>query len=47
MNLKIKDIPVDERPRERLINYGVNSLSTEELLAIIIKNGIKNKHLDR
>ena len=42
MNLKIKDIPVDERPRERLINYGVNSLSTEELLAIIIKNGTKN-----
>lgn len=37
----IKDIPKDERPRERLIKYGVNNLSNEELLAIIIKNGTK------
>lgn len=43
MSLKIKDIPIEERPRERLINNGVTSLSTEELLAIIIKNGTKNK----
>lgn len=43
MSLKIKDIPIEERPRERLINSGVNSLSTEELLAIVIKNGTKNK----
>lgn len=42
MSLKIKDIPLDERPRERLINHGVSNLSTEELLAIIIKNGTKN-----
>lgn len=42
MSLKIKDIPLEERPRERLINRGVSNLSTEELLAIIIKNGTKN-----
>lgn len=42
MSIKIKDIPLDERPRERLINHGVSNLSTEELLAIIIKNGTKN-----
>ena len=35
----IKDIPKMERPRERLLKYGVNNLSNEELLAIILKNG--------
>ena len=42
MNVKIKDIPYEERPRERLINNGVNSLSNEELLAILLKSGTKD-----
>lgn len=42
MNLKIKDIPAFERPRERLINNGVDTLSNEDLLAIILKTGTKN-----
>ena len=42
MNVKIKDIPVLERPRERLVNKGVDNLSNEELLAIILKTGSKN-----
>jgi DNA repair protein RadC len=41
--LKIKDIPKEERPRERLIKYGTNNLSNEELLSIILKTGSK-KH---
>ena len=40
--IKFKDIPVEERPRERLVNYGVDSLSNEELLMIILKTGTKN-----
>ena len=40
--LKIKDIPKNERPRERLIKYGVENLSNEELLSIIIKAGTKD-----
>ena len=40
--MKIKDIPVNERPRERLINYGAESISNEELLAILIKTGTVN-----
>ena len=40
-NIKIKDIPISDRPRERLINYGVNNLSNEELLSIILKSGCK------
>lgn len=39
--LKIKDIEKLERPRERLINKGVEVLSNEELLAIILKTGTK------
>lgn len=42
MNVLIKDIPLDERPRERLINKGVKYLSNEELLAILLKTGTKD-----
>lgn len=42
MNYRIKDIPKEERPRERFIKYGVSSLSNEELIAIILKTGTKN-----
>ena len=35
----IKEIPKSERPRERMLKYGVHNLSNEELLAIIIKSG--------
>lgn len=42
-NLKIKDLPEEERPRERMINYGPEALSNTELLAIIIRTGIKGE----
>lgn len=35
----IKDWPEDERPRERLIMHGAESLSNAELLAIILRTG--------
>ena len=41
MVVKIKDIPQSERPRERLIKNGVESLSNEELLAIVLKTGTR------
>ena len=41
MNVLIKDIPLNERPRERLINKGVEYLSNEDLLAILLKTGTK------
>ena len=40
--VKIKDIPVEERPIERLILKGSEYLSNEELLAILFKTGTKN-----
>lgn len=36
---KIKDWPESERPRERLIKYGAESLSDAQLLAIILRTG--------
>jgi DNA repair protein RadC len=39
----IKEIPREERPRERLIKYGVEPLSNEDLLSIILSTGLKNK----
>lgn len=37
--IMVKDIPVNERPRERMINYGSESLSNAELLAILLRTG--------
>ena len=39
----IKDMLKEERPRERLIKYGVDSLSNEELIAIILRTGTKGQ----
>ena len=36
----IKELPVSERPRERMLKCGANSLSNSELLAIILKTGV-------
>jgi len=41
--VRIKDLPKDERPRERLIKYGPKHLSTAELLAIIMRVGTRQK----
>lgn len=39
--MNFKNIPEEEKPRERLLKYGVKNLSNEELLAIILKTGSK------
>ena len=41
--MKIKELPVLERPYEKLEIYGAEKLSNSELLAIIIKTGTKEK----
>lgn len=44
---KIKELPALDRPREKALRYGINSLSTEELLALLIGFGGKdNSALD-
>lgn len=42
-NLTIRDLPRIERPREKLIKYGVNKLSNTELLAILLRTGKKGE----
>ena len=42
VNIKIKEISENQRPRERLINKGAVSLSDDELLSIILQSGTKN-----
>ena len=39
----IHDLPVSERPRERLQRYGVEALSAQEILALILGRGISGE----
>src|SRR6185312_15145488 len=39
----LRDLPSEERPRERLIHYGVDVLSSQELLALILGRGIEGE----
>ncbi len=39
-SLTIKELPITERPRERLLHAGAAALSTTELMAIILRIGV-------
>jgi len=39
--LRLKDQPASERPRERLIEHGADALSHAELIAILLRTGLK------
>jgi len=39
--MNIKKLPMDERPREKLLVKGAASLSDAELLAILLRTGTK------
>lgn len=43
MNIKMKELPISERPYEKLELYGADKLTNSELLAIIIKTGTKDE----
>lgn len=43
MTIKIKELPLSERPYEKLEIYGEKTLSNAELLAILIKSGTQNE----
>ena len=38
---RIKDIPEADRPRERLARLGADALSTAELIAILLRTGLR------
>ncbi len=41
----IKELPLPERPRERLARLGPSALSTAELLAIILRTGVDGENV--
>src|SRR5689334_14288828 len=41
--MSIRDWPVDERPREKLLKHGAESLSEAELLAIFLRTGTRGR----
>lgn len=41
----LKELPPDDRPREKLITKGVQSLSDAELLAILLRTGTKGTNV--
>ncbi len=43
--LKVRDLPQEEKPRERLIAHGPNVLSTPELLAVVLGVGTKKEEV--
>lgn len=42
-NKTVKDLPPLERPYEKCMEYGPESLSDAELLAVVLKNGTRDK----
>ena len=44
-NIRVNDIPLNERPVEKLLQFGVESLSNEELLAILLRTGTKGENV--
>ena len=40
-NVRIHDLPMQDRPRERLAAYGAEKLSNAELIAILLRTGMK------
>src|SRR4051794_26945111 len=44
MHELIADMPMDERPRERMLTHGAKSLSDAELLAVLLGSGIPEKN---
>jgi DNA repair protein RadC len=41
----VREMPMDERPRERLAQYGPSALQTAELLAIILRVGTRQENV--
>src|SRR5687768_10751581 len=39
--LRLKDQPMSERPRERLVEHGPDALSSAELIAILVRTGLR------
>ncbi|MEJ8303141.1 RadC family protein [Saccharibacillus sacchari] len=43
LNIMLRDLPREERPRERMLQYGGEALSHAELLAILLRTGTRSE----
>lgn len=44
-NYKIKELPINERPRERLLEVGKENVTDKELISILLQSGLKDKNV--
>lgn len=44
-NVRINDIPINERPIERLMRFGVDTLTNAELIAILLRSGTRGENV--
>ncbi|MFW6134903.1 MAG: RadC family protein [Elusimicrobiota bacterium] len=42
---RIKDLPAVDQPREKLEKYGISSLSETDLIALLLRSGLKGKNV--
>lgn len=42
---KLKELPLDSRPREKLFQKGADALTDDELIAILLRTGTKGKNV--
>ncbi|SFT71547.1 DNA repair protein RadC [Selenomonas sp. GACV-9] len=47
MAIMVRDLPVEERPRERLLHAGAASLSNADLLAVLLRSGTREQSVLR
>ena len=45
--IMVRDLPLEERPREKLVRYGPSALSNAELLAILLRTGTRGESVLR
>ncbi len=43
--LKIRDLPFEDKPRERLLAHGPSALTAQELMAVILSSGTKKEEV--
>lgn len=44
-NVRISDIPINQRPMERLVKFGPEDLTDSELIAVLLRSGTKGENV--
>lgn len=43
--LKVRDLPLEDKPRERLLDHGSSALTAQELMAVLLSTGTKKEEV--